>query len=115
MMTTCRATATSRSVASIQKPVWVGIVGLSISRKATAATLNLGTVVQNQGTKAETSRVRWQIMDAEGKTVATAEAQPQQVAADGSATFTTSAKLPDASLWSVETPHLYSAVVTVEA
>ena len=83
--------------------------------KANVATLNLGTVVQNQGTKAEICRVRWQVLDAEGKTVATADAQPQQVAADGSATFTASAKLPNASLWSVETPNLYSAVVTVES
>jgi len=43
-------------------------------------------------------------MDAEGKTVVTAEAQPQQVAADGSATFTATAKLPNPSMWSLETP-----------
>jgi beta-galactosidase len=54
-------------------------------------------------------------LDAEGKTVATADAQAQQVAADGSATFTATAKLPNASLWAVETPNLYSAVATVEA
>jgi beta-galactosidase len=83
--------------------------------KANAATLNLGTVVQNQGTKPDACRVRWQIMDAEGKTVVTAEAQPQQVAADSSATFTATAKLPNPSLWSLETPNLYSAVVTVES
>ena len=50
--------------------------------------LNLGTVVQNQGKQAESCRVRWQILDAAGKTVATADSAPQSVAADGSATFT---------------------------
>jgi len=81
----------------------------------TAATLTLATVVQNDGDKAEQATVKWQIVDAAGKTVATAESAAQQAGADGSATFTATAKLPNASLWSVETPNLYQAVVTVEA
>jgi len=83
--------------------------------KTNTATLSLGTVVQNQGTKPETCRVRWQIMDAEGKALAAAETQPQQVSADGSAALTATAKLPNPTLWSLETPYLYSAVVTVES
>jgi len=83
--------------------------------KTNTATLSLGTAVQNQGTKPETCRVRWQIMDAEGKTLAAAETQPQQVSADGSAALTATAKLPNPTLWSLETPYLYSAVVTVES
>jgi len=83
--------------------------------KGNAATLNLGTIVQNENSKPENCRVRWQIMDTEGKTAATAETVPQQVTGDGSATFTATAKLPNPSFWSVETPNLYSAVVTVES
>ncbi|PYV80970.1 MAG: beta-galactosidase [Acidobacteria bacterium] len=83
--------------------------------KGSGAILNLGTVVQNENPKPETCRVRWQIMDAEGKTVAAAESAPQQVTGDGSATFTASARLTNPSLWSVETPYLYSAVVTLES
>ena len=83
--------------------------------KGTAATLNLATVVQNQGTKQETCRVRWQILDPSGKTVASAESAPQTVAADGSTPFTATAKLANPVLWSIETPNLYSAVVTVES
>src|SRR5205823_1160200 len=49
------------------------------------------------------------------KTVAAAETAPQQITGDGSATFTATAKLPNPSLWSVETPNLYSAVATVES
>jgi beta-galactosidase len=79
------------------------------------ATLTLATVVQNEGDKAESSRVKWQIVDAAGKTVATAEAPAQQVSADGSTTFTATAKLANAALWSVENPDLYQAIVTVEA
>jgi beta-galactosidase len=82
--------------------------------KGSAATLSLGTVVQNHGAKSESARVRWQILDASGKTVATADSAAQSVAADGSAIFTATAKLPSPSLWSLETPTLYSAIVTVE-
>ena len=83
--------------------------------KGNAATLSLGTVVQNQGREAETCRVRWQVFDAAGKVVATAEAAPQPVAPDSSAIFTASANLANPALWSPETPNLYSAVVTVES
>jgi len=83
--------------------------------KGNAATLGLGTVVQNQNREAETCRVRWQVVDAAGKVVAAAEAPPQSVAPDSGATFTASASLASPALWSLETPHLYSAVVTVES
>lgn len=83
--------------------------------KGNAATLSLGTVVQNEGMPPESCRVRWQIFDAAGKAVATADAAPQSVAPDGSATFTASANVTNPALWSPETPNLYSAVVTVES
>jgi beta-galactosidase len=83
--------------------------------KGNMATLNFGTLVQNESRTAETCRVRWQIFDAAGKIAATAEVAPQTVAADGSAQFTASAYLPNPALWSPETPNLYSAVVTVES
>jgi beta-galactosidase len=80
-----------------------------------AATLSLTTVVQNEGRSAENCRVRWQIVDAAGKTAATAEAPPQSISADGSATFTTTANFANPALWSPETPNLHCAVVTVES
>src|ERR1035438_9536019 len=83
--------------------------------KGTAATLNLGTLVQNNGQQSESCRVRWQIFDAAGKAVGTAEAAPQSVAADGSATFTTSTNVANPALWSPEAPNMYSVVVTVES
>jgi len=83
--------------------------------KGNAATLNLATVVKNQGPQPETCRVRWQIFDASGKAVASADAAQQPVAVDGSATFNATANLPSPALWSPETPSLYSAVVTVES
>jgi beta-galactosidase len=79
------------------------------------ATLTLNTVVLNEGKQAENAKVSWQILDAAGKTVATAESAAQSIAVDGAASFTATAKLSSPSLWSVDTPTLYSAVVTVEA
>src|SRR5258708_9422896 len=78
-------------------------------------TLHLGTVVQNESMKAESCRVSWQVLDAAGKIVATAVAGPQQVAAEGSATFSTITRLFGPALWSPATPNLYSAIVTVES
>src|SRR5262249_54056476 len=44
--------------------------------KGNASTLNLGTVVKNHGANAEGCRVRWQIQDSAGKTVASADSVP---------------------------------------
>ena len=83
--------------------------------KGNSAAIALGTVVQNQGTTAESCRVRWQIMDHSGKVVGTADSDTQSVSPDGSATFTATANLNNPALWSPESPNLYSAVATVEA
>jgi beta-galactosidase len=78
-----------------------------------SATLSLGATVNNAGKQPESARVSWKILDASGNAVATAEAQEQSIAADGSAAFTATASLPNPSLWSPDAPHLYTAVVTV--
>jgi beta-galactosidase len=82
--------------------------------KGDTAALSLGTVVVNEGKDSDSAAVSWQILDAAGKTVASAEAPAQQIAVDGKASFAASAKLSDPGLWSVETPNLYTAVVTVK-
>jgi len=92
---------------------WDSTVRSSV--KGNAATLSLATVVQNQGQRAESCRVRWQILDAAGKVVGTADSPPQSVVADGSASFMASTSIANPSLWSPETPNMYSAVVTVES
>jgi len=83
--------------------------------KGNAASLNLATIVQNEGAKAETCRARWQILDGAGKPVATADSAPQSVAADGSTLFTANANLATPALWSPEAPNLYSVIVTIES
>ncbi len=91
---------------------WESTVRTAVS--GNAATLTLGTVVENQGKQAESAKVSWQILDAAGNTVAAAEAPMQSIAVDGAATFTATARLANAALWSVDAPNLYSAIVSVK-
>jgi beta-galactosidase len=79
------------------------------------ATFNLATVVENHGTQDESARVSWRILDAAGKTVSSAEAAEQTIGINGAAAFKATAKLANPALWSVETPNLYTAIVTVES
>ena len=80
-----------------------------------SAALSLVTVVQKEGKSAESAHVSWQILDAAGKTIATADTPDQDVDGDGATTFTATANLNDPALWSPDEPNLYSAVVTVKS
>jgi beta-galactosidase len=79
-----------------------------------AAALSLGASVVNDGKSAEAAAVSWRILDAARKTVATADAPVQQIAVDGTATFQATARIDQPALWSIETPNLYTAIVTVK-
>jgi beta-galactosidase len=82
--------------------------------RARDAALSLGTLVRNLGASAEPALVRWKILDADGNQVATAESSPQTLQPEAEMPFTGSATLRNASLWSPESPHLYTAIVSVE-
>jgi beta-galactosidase len=90
---------------------WESTIRSSLS--GPSATLTLATIVENEGKKDEEAHVSWQILDAAGQTVATAEAPVQKVDVDGSAHISISAHLSNPALWSVEEPHLYTAIVAV--
>jgi beta-galactosidase len=94
---------------------WDSVVRTAEQTRGTGGWLDLSTVVQNQGTKPETCRVRWQIFDADGKVVATGDSPTQTIPADGSASFKATANVQNPQRWSPETPYLYSAVVTIES
>ncbi len=83
--------------------------------KGDAATLSLATVVANEGKQAESATVSWKILDATGKTVATAQSPAQSVDVDGAVTCQATAQLPNPALWSVDSPNLYTAIATVES
>jgi beta-galactosidase len=80
-----------------------------------SATLALSTVVQNGNTQDVIARVNWKIIDQQGATVLTVQSPVQTVPADGATSFSASARMAGVALWSVETPNLYYAVVTVES
>jgi len=80
-----------------------------------SASLSLFTVVVNEGKQAENAKVSWKILDAAGKTVATAEAPAQSVPVDVEVTYSAAAQLSNPALWSVDSPNLYSAIVSVES
>ena len=82
--------------------------------KGNAATLTLGTVVQNQGRKREHCQVLWDILDSAGNKVVSTESEAQWIDPDSSVFFPASTILQNAVLWSPETPNLYSAVVSVK-
>ena len=79
------------------------------------ATLALSTVVENKNGEARKAKVKWKIVDSRGATAATAEAPERSIEGDDSVKFYATAKLGHPSLWSVDAPNLYSAMVTVES
>ena len=91
---------------------WDSVVRATVNGRS--ATLAFATVVQNEGKEAATARVIWKILDANGATVATAEAQVDGIAVDGEAACTASTRLAEPALWSVDEPYLYTAIVTIE-
>lgn len=92
---------------------WDSVVRSTIN--GNSAELTLTTVVQNEGTQTANASVNWKIVDAKGTTVASAGAPVRSIDVDGSAMYTATATLDNALLWSVDSPNLYSAVVTVES
>ncbi len=92
---------------------WDSIVRTEM--KGNAATLSLDTAVRNEGNTPASARVTWKILDASGATVATAEAPVQTIAAEGSSSYSATAKLASPALWSTDAPNLYTAIVAVES
>ena len=79
------------------------------------ATLDLSTTVENKKHTTQKAKVKWQIFDARGNVVARAETLERPVDPDKSENFHAVAKVRHPDLWSVDTPNLYSALVTVES
>ena len=77
--------------------------------------LDLVTTVENHGTKAEPFRLYWRILNDAGKIVAAGESVPQTAPVNGAVSATASAYIRNPTLWSPETPNLYTAIVTVES
>ena len=78
------------------------------------ASLDLSTVVYNLDAAPRPVWVKWSLVDAAGVVVATVDAGQHDLPAGGSASFAATARLTGPKLWSVDTPNLYTATVTVE-
>jgi beta-galactosidase len=80
-----------------------------------SATVSISTEVHNEGEQAATFRVRHRILDAASKEVATAESDAAHLAPWGKATLEAHAVVDHPWLWSIEEPHLYCLITTVES
>ncbi len=92
---------------------WESLVRSSLN--GGAAELSLATIVRNDGPEARSAKVRWQIVDKSGNSVAAAESAEQTIETDSSGAFTASAQITKPALWSPDEPNLYAAIVTVES
>jgi beta-galactosidase len=82
---------------------------------AHVATISISTEVENQSEKTHACRVKWQIVDAQGKEVASAQADPKRIPVWEMNAFAAQAILRQPRLWSIEDPHLYRVMTTVES
>src|ERR1035437_9214187 len=86
---------------------WESVVRSEISGRD--ATLNLGTVVMNEGIEPENARVLWQIFDSDRGLICGNISQPQIIEPQSSVNFIANGlKLNNPKLWSVELPTLYT-------
>jgi len=94
---------------------WESVVRTEL--KGSTATLTLETVVQNEGLKPESASVEWQIIDAVGKPIPgfSGAGRSNPLQPDESASFTCVMTLPNPTLWSLDNPYLYTAIVTVKS
>jgi beta-galactosidase len=79
------------------------------------ASLTLATTVVNQGTQSESFKVSWEVFDSHGNRVAESEFAETTLEPDAARKLEESGKLiQHPSLWSVDAPNLYTAIVTVK-
>jgi beta-galactosidase len=83
--------------------------------EADRAELTLETRVVNHGARVEHARVRWQILDRDGRPLVIAHTAEHALRPGESASLTALATLPSPLLWSPDSPHLYSALATLES
>ena len=82
-----------------------------ISDDLADATMNIRTNVQNGSSKAQTASVRVTLRDAQGKTLGTATPSAATVAKNSEEVLTCAIHIDKPSLWSAETPYLYTVDV----
>jgi beta-galactosidase len=92
-----------------------GIFVTSAPQRDGRASVYIASDVENQSDRDASCRVRSTIVDASGKEVAVVLATPFSVPSWGSHKFKQQVHIPRPELWSIESPHLYRLVTTVES
>ncbi|HLV94545.1 MAG TPA: beta-galactosidase GalA [Candidatus Acidoferrales bacterium] len=98
-------------------PVHVAQWGVFVKPEihGTTALLSVMTEVENESEREATCRVISRIVDAKSNVVATARSEPARVTAWNGRTFESQATVEGPLLWSVEEPHLYRLMTTLES
>ncbi|MGZ3306575.1 MAG: glycoside hydrolase family 2 TIM barrel-domain containing protein, partial [Asticcacaulis sp.] len=78
------------------------------------ARIELSSVVANMDTLERHASLSWTLLDPQGKAVATARTPAQTVAPGRTASFQAVVSLTNPQIWSVDSPALYTAQVSVE-
>jgi beta-galactosidase len=99
--------------APVHVPQWGTYVTSDVHGKD--ATVHMRTTVANRSADATTCRVVSRIVDASGTVRATAATGGVKVPAWGRTDVDQSAALKNADLWSLETPHMYRVLTTIES
>jgi beta-galactosidase len=79
------------------------------------ATIFMSTEIENDSDEDRTCRVISQIVDANGRVVASAKAEPKAVRAWAASRFESQTRLSKPLLWSIEQPNLYRTITTVDS
>ncbi|PYS98241.1 MAG: glycoside hydrolase family 2 [Acidobacteria bacterium] len=80
---------------------------------ANEATIKIATKISNQSEKNVPTTVEYKILDSNGKVVARTESGAVAVESGETGVVDSELKVANPALWSLETPNLYKAVVTV--
>jgi beta-galactosidase len=83
--------------------------------KESSADVTARVSVINEGTNASTFDIEQTILDAEGKTLATAQSKQVSLAAGDTGDFTNVIAVANPKLWSIETPQMHKLVTTIKA
>lgn len=97
---------------AVHVPQWGTFVRSQV--RGSAATVSITTEVRNESEAEASYHVRSTILDAEGKTVATATSSTASLEAWSGHEFEQQITLNKPALWSLEEPHMYRLVTSVE-
>jgi beta-galactosidase len=79
------------------------------------AFVSISTEIQNETEKEKLCRVLARIINAEGREVASVSTKPRRMVAGEEFTFELQTTMDHPQLWSLEEPHLYKVITSVEA